>query len=144
MNVRRSLWLALALLIFSGLAAAIEPLPFKDEAQRVRFQNLTKQLRCMVCQNEDLADSNAELARDLRRQIFQMMQEGKSDAEIKQYLVERYSDFVLYKPPLQPKTWLLWFGPGLILLLGAGGAVLYLRRRSSRDATAVIDGDDNW
>lgn len=140
----RSLILALMLVVF-GAAHAIEPLPFKDDAQRLRFQNLTSQLRCMVCQNEDLADSNAELAQDLRRKIFQMMQQGQSDAEIKEYLVDRYSEFVLYKPPLKPGTWALWFGPGVILLLGAGGALVWLRRRSNSKAVAVTEkNDDDW
>lgn len=128
----RALLLA-ALLACAGhaLAAtgAIEPLPFKDHAQEVRFQHLTKQLRCMVCQNEDLADSNADLARDLRLEVFQLMQQGKSDDEIKQYLVNRYSDFVLYDPPLKPATWLLWFGPLAILLAGAAVVTVAIRRR---------------
>ncbi len=126
-----------ALLAFAGhaLAAtgAIEPLPFKDHAQEVRFQKLTKQLRCLVCQNEDLADSNASLARDLRLEVFQLMQQGKTDAQIKQYLVARYSDFVLYDPPLQPGTWLLWFGPLAILLAGAAVVVVAIRRRNRGD-----------
>src|SRR5690242_14996820 len=88
-------------------AFAIDPLPFKDAAQRQRFQQLTSQLRCMVCQNESLDASNSDLAKDLRHQIFDMMQAGKSDDQIKQYLVARYSDFVLYDPPLKTSTLLL-------------------------------------
>jgi cytochrome c-type biogenesis protein CcmH len=130
--------LLLALLAFAGQAfagsGAIEPLPFKDHAQEVRFQNLTKQLRCLVCQNENLADSNADLARDLRLEVFQLMQQGKSDAEIKQYLVDRYSDFVLYDPPLKPGTWLLWFGPLAILLAGGAVVAVAVRRRNSGNA----------
>ena len=124
--------LFVALLTFGGVAhaQAIEPMPFKDHAQELRFQQLTHQLRCPMCQNESLADSNAPIARDLRNQIFQMMQQGKSDEEIKQYLVARYSRFVLYDPPLTPGTWLLWFGPLLILLGGAGVVVLAIRRRN--------------
>ncbi|HUH56366.1 MAG TPA: cytochrome c-type biogenesis protein, partial [Rhodanobacter sp.] len=93
----RLLWCLLALFAVSGWASAqaIDPLPFKSRVEEVRFQHLTKQLRCMVCQNESLADSNAELARDLRRAVFALMQVGKSDAQIKHYLTERYSDFVL-------------------------------------------------
>ena len=135
-------WLLLALLVFAGLAAAqaIDPLPFKDHAQEVRFQNLTRQLRCLVCQNEDLADSNADLARDLRREVFGLMQQGKSDEEIKQYLVDRYSDFVLYDPPVKPSTWLLWFGPGVLLLVGAGVVAVTIRRRTrAGERTARID-----
>ncbi len=147
---RRVRWLLpFMLLLVIGIAHAIEPLPFKNDAQRERFQNLTRQLRCMVCQNEDLADSNADLARDLRKRIFEMMENGKSDAEIKRYLVDRYSEFVLYKPPVKPGTWLLWFGPALILILGGAGAAIWLRRRASSHATAVTEKTDadwgeNW
>lgn len=132
--------LLVALLTFAGVAhaQAIEPMPFKDHAQELRFQQLTHQLRCPMCQNESLADSNAPIARDLRNQIFQMMQQGKSDEEIKQYLVARYSRFVLYDPPLTPGTWLLWFGPLLILLGGAGVVVLAIRRRN-RGAGSATD-----
>lgn len=142
-NRRVSLLFAL-IFLFVGVAHAIQPLPFKDEAQRLRFQNLTSQLRCMVCQDESLNASNADLAKDLRGKIFAMMQAGKSDAEIKQYLVSRYSQFILYDPPLQPQTWLLWFGPALIVLAGAGAIAIFLKRRAHPDAPATIDGDDNW
>lgn len=128
-------------------AQAIDPLPFKDHAEEVRFQKLTAQLRCLVCQNENLADSNADLARDLRHEVFGLMRQGESDDEIKQYLVDRYSRFVLYDPPLDRGTVLLWFGPALILL--AGGAVVWLTiRRRSRAApaaaTAPTDNGDDW
>lgn len=136
--------LFVAALVACGVAAAIEPLPFKNEAQRERFQNLTNQLRCMVCQNEDLNDSNADLARDMRKQIFDMMQAGKSDDQIKAYLVDRYSDFVLYKPPLHKGTWLLWFGPALILVAGAAGAIAYVRRRPRSDGKPDPDAGEDW
>ncbi|HEY8327733.1 MAG TPA: cytochrome c-type biogenesis protein [Rhodanobacter sp.] len=143
----------IALLLCAGVAhaQAIEPMPFKDHAQELRFQQLTHQLRCPMCQNETLADSNAPIARDLRNQIFQMMQQGRSDEEIKQYLVARYSRFVLYDPPLTPGTWLLWFGP-LLILLGGAGVVLVAIRKRSRTGTATeaptdngpIDNGDDW
>ena len=141
--------LFVALLTFAGVAhaQAIEPMPFKDHAQELRFQHLTHQLRCPMCQNETLADSNAPIARDLRNQIFQMMQQGKSDGEIKQYLVARYSKFVLYDPPLTPGTWLLWFGPLLILLGGAAVVLVAIRKRSrigSTAAEAPTDNGDDW
>ncbi|WP_049622544.1 cytochrome c-type biogenesis protein [Frateuria defendens] len=140
--------LCVLLLGLAGLAAAqaIDPLPFKDHAQEVRFQQLTSQLRCLVCQNENLADSNAGLARDLRHEVFEQMQQGKSDDEIKQYLVARYSDFVLYDPPLQAGTVLLWFGPLLVLLGGAVAVAVTIRRRSRRavPATPTETGDDDW
>jgi cytochrome c-type biogenesis protein CcmH len=131
-------------------AQAIEPMPFASHTQEVRFQQLTAQLRCPMCQNETLADSNAPIARDLRNQIFQLMQQGKSDEEIKQYLVARYSDYVLYDPPLKPGTMLLWFGPLLILLGGAGVVLMAIRKRSragiaadtSSDSAPTDNGDD--
>lgn len=141
--------LFVASLLFGGFAhaQAIEPMPFKDHAQELRFQHLTHQLRCPMCQNETLADSNAPIARDLRNQIFRMMQAGKSDDEIRQFLVARYSEFVLYDPPLTASTWLLWFGPLLILLAG-GGVVLAVIRQRSRAARTVVetptDSGDDW
>jgi cytochrome c-type biogenesis protein CcmH len=128
----------MTLLLSAGFAhaQAIEPMPFANHAQELRFQHLTRELRCPMCQNETLADSNAPIARDLRNQIFQMMQQGRSDEEIKQYLVARYSKFVLYDPPLTPGTWLLWFGP-LLILLGGAGAVLVAIRKRSRGAAAA-------
>ena len=104
-----------------------------DPAFDARLKHLETELRCLVCQNQTLADSNAPLAEDLRREVRELAASGKSDAEIKQYLVARYGDFVLYKPPLQTNTWLLWLGP-FALLLG-GGAVWYtvVRRRRKRD-----------
>ncbi|TPG08427.1 cytochrome c-type biogenesis protein CcmH [Rhodanobacter glycinis] len=138
-----------ALLTFIGVAhaQAIEPMPFRDHAQELRFQHLTHQLRCPMCQNETLADSNAPIARDLRNQIFQMMQQRKSDEEIKQYLVARYSNYVLYDPPLQPGTWLLWFGPLLILFAGASAVVIAIRKRHRGDdapTEAQTGNGDDW
>ncbi len=141
-----------SMLVFAGTlqAQAIEPLPFQNQKQEVRFQNLTKQLRCLVCQNESLADSNAELARDLRLEVFKLMQQGRSDDQIKQYLVARYSKFVLYDPPLEPGTWLLWFGPAAILLAGAGVVLVAVRKRRRGDAVAAAaidvanENGDDW
>ncbi len=138
-----------AMLALTGVthAQAIEPLPFANRAQELRFQQLTRELRCPMCQNETLADSNAPIARDLRNQIFQLMQQGKSDEQIKQYLVARYSDYVLYDPPLQPGTWLLWFGPLLILLGGATVVVIAIRKRNRSDdvtTEAQIGNGDDW
>ena len=142
--------LLLGLMISFG-AHAIDPLPFKDRAEEVRFQQLTRQLRCLVCQNQDLADSDAPLAGDLRRQVFEMMRAGKNDAEIKDYLVARYNDFVLYDPPLKPGTWLLWFTPLALVLIGAFVLARIVRARA-RQAAGVQPGisthtqskDDDW
>jgi cytochrome c-type biogenesis protein CcmH len=129
------------------IAHAIDPLPFKDRAEEVRFQHLAKQLRCLVCQNQDLADSDADLAKDLRKQVFDMMRAGKSDDEIKQYLVARYNDFVLYDPPLKPGTWLLWFLPFALVLIGAGVLWRILRQRTRQAAAVAVnpaDSGDDW
>lgn len=89
------------------------------QAERERFHRLAEELRCLVCQNQTLADSDAELAMDLRREVETMMLAGRSDAEIKSFLVQRYGDFVLYRPPMQRNTWLLWLGPFVLLSIGA-------------------------
>ena len=126
--------LLLALLLCLPMAARCaeaQPLA-KDPVIEQRMIALAADLRCLVCQNESLAGSPASLAEDLRQEIRDMMRQGKSDQEIVAFLTQRYGDFVLYRPPLQPKTWLLWFGP-FALLAGAGsGFYLYLRRRSRR------------
>jgi len=141
----------LAVALFGSTAHAIDPLPFKDRAEEVRFQNLARQLRCLVCQNKDLADSDADLAKDLRKQVFEMMRAGKSDAEIKDFLVARYNDFVLYDPPLKPGTWLLWFTPFALVALGAIALVRILRRRARAAVSDALargtpndNRDDDW
>ncbi|MEO5558633.1 MAG: cytochrome c-type biogenesis protein, partial [Dokdonella sp.] len=101
-------WVGMVCMIFTLLCpfafATVDPLPFKNHAEELRFQTLAKQLRCLVCQNESLSDSGAPLAADLRRDVFEQMQAGKSDDEIKSWLTARYSDFVLYDPPLRGGT----------------------------------------
>lgn len=92
--------------------------PLDSAKQEAQFYHLLKDLRCLVCQNQDLADSNADLAKDLRGQVYQLVKEGKSDTEISDYLTARYGDFILFKPPVKAVTYLLWFGPALFLLLG--------------------------
>ena len=140
--------LAIALVAFaltlSSTAFAIDPLPFQNNAQRERFQHLTRELRCMVCQDESLLASNADFAKQLRRQIFDMMQQGKSDKEIKDWLVARYSTFILYDPPLAPSTIALWFGTPLILLAGGIVVVVLLRRRTRPAGSVAEDLGDDW
>lgn len=115
-------------------AASFDTYEFKNDAERARYQRLTEELRCPKCQNQDLADSNAPIAKDLRREIFRMFGEGKSDAQIVDFMVDRYGDFVLYKPRLTGRTWLLWFGPGLLLVLGGLSVALLVRRRRQVEA----------
>lgn len=119
------------------------PLPFRDAAEEARFHALAAQLRCVQCQNQSLADSNAQIAQDLRREVLTLVQQGHDDAAIKRFLVERYGEFVLYQPPLQPGTWLLWGGPALFLLLG--GVVLWrLVRRRGRTVSVDAPHGDGW
>ncbi|WP_290889654.1 cytochrome c-type biogenesis protein [Arenimonas sp.] len=134
--------LVLMLMLASLAANAAAPIEFRDAAEEARFRALSAELRCVMCQNQSLADSNAQIAEDLRRQVLDLMREGKSDDEIKDYLVARYSDFVLYNPPVKPSTWLLWFGPALILLGGAAVLVVVVRRRAAA-APAVPPPNDS-
>lgn len=118
-------------LTFPVFAREAAPLA-QDEAAEKRLNAISSELRCLVCQNESLAGSNAELAHDLRREIRTMIQAGKSDGEIMDFMVNRYGDFVRYRPPLKGTTLLLWFGPGLLFAAGVGGLFVFLRGRSRR------------
>ena len=122
-------WLLL-LLVWSTLSqAAIDPYGFRDDAERARFQALTRELRCPKCQNQDLADSNAPIAGDLRREIQRLMAAGRSDEEIIAHLEQRYGEFIRYRPPFEGRTLLLCLLPGLALLAGAGLLLVLTRRR---------------
>jgi len=136
--------LVAALLLFAGAAAAVDPMPFRDAAEEARFRQLTAELRCVMCQNQSLADSSAPIAKDLRREVFDLMREGRSDEEIKVFLVERYTDFVLYKPPLNDRTWWLWFAPVLILLAGAITVAAIVRRRAKANTASKPEPEDAW
>lgn len=131
--------LLLGCLLIARGAIAIDPMEFESAAQRERFKALSSELRCLVCQNQSLADSDAPLAGDMRHEILKMMKAGRSDAEIRGFLVERYGDFVLYRPPVEPDTWLLWFGPALLLAAGGTALAVAVRRRS-RSTTSAEDG----
>ena len=134
-------WLLGLLMALSFGAAAFEPIEFRDAAEEARFRELSAELRCVMCQNQSLADSNAQIAQDLRLQVLELMREGKTDAEIKDYLVARYSEFVLYNPPVRPATWLLWFGPAALLLGGAFVVVAVVKRRSRQAPTDTRPDD---
>ena len=135
----------LALLLASSLAFAQAsdptPLQFKDAAQETRFHKLTTELRCVMCQNQSLADSNAQIAQDMRREVLVLMRQGRTDAEVKQFLVDRYGAFVLYRPQVDSHTWLLWFGPGVVLLGGAVIVAGIIRRRAVADRGADRGAD---
>jgi len=112
-----------------GVQAAEAPPMAAEPALEARLNELAKELRCLVCQNETLADSRADLALDLRREVREKMRQGLTDAEIKTYLTQRYGDFVLYRPPVKGTTWLLWFGPFLLLIAAIAGLTYFLKRR---------------
>ncbi|MEA9747095.1 cytochrome c-type biogenesis protein [Xanthomonas campestris pv. raphani] len=140
-------WL-LALLLWPWLALAQpmgdpSPLQYRSAAEEARFHALTAELRCVQCQNQSLADSNAQIAQDLRREVLALMHEGRNDAQIRQFLVARYGEFVLYRPQVESRTWLLWFGPLLVLLLGGMAVALVVRRRSAAAPTTSVD-EQEW
>lgn len=112
-----------------------------DPVLEKRVMNLSEELRCLVCQNQTLADSHADLAIDLRNQVREQMQAGKSDAEIREFMVARYGDFVLYNPPVKSSTLLLWAGPFVLLLLAVVAFSIYLVRRKRAVAERVISAD---
>lgn len=131
----------LALLAISTVSLAIDPLEFTSQKEEIRYQTLVRELRCLVCQNQNLADSDAPLARDLRLEIFRMVQAGRTDNEIKQFLTGRYGDFVLYDPPLKAETWALWFGPIVLLFIGFMLARRWWRRPMQENAGAAGEKD---
>lgn len=123
---------ATGLLLLTTKAQAVQPDEMlADPALEARARELSQELRCVVCQNQSIDDSNADLARDLRLLVRQRLAAGDSDRQVMDYVVSRYGDFVLLRPPMRPDTYLLWFGPALVLVLGAVVMVLYVRRRGS-------------
>jgi len=126
------------LLLWSFSVAAVEPDEILDDpALESRARDLSAGVRCLVCQNESIDSSNADLARELRLLIRERLVEGDSNQQVLDYLVDRYGDFVLLKPPVRPGTYLLWFGPAFLMIVGLGASVLYLRRRRPQAATAA-------
>ncbi len=124
---------ALLLALTTSLAVAREAMPLAaDEAVEKRMVAISDEMRCLVCQNESLSGSHAELAQDLRQEIRAMIKAGKSDQQIKAFMVDRYGDFVLYRPPVKTTTYLLWFGPFLLLAIAILTLINYLRRRGAR------------
>ena len=137
----KRLTLLFVLLLAAGAAAlAQEPLVFDDAAQEERYNALTLELRCTVCQNQSLADSDAPLAQDLRAEIYEMMMAGRSDDEIKTFMIERYGDFVLYRPPMQGNTIALWVLPLVLLFFGAL-VVFFTVRNRNRKLAALGQGE---
>lgn len=133
-----AVWVAIGITLLTLVAEAKEAVPMAaDEAVEARMVAISDELRCLVCQNESLSGSRAELAQDLRREIRSLIKQGKSDAEIMDFMVDRYGDFVRYRPPLKATTYLLWFGPFLLLVGAIVALVLHLRRRSRQVEAAA-------
>jgi cytochrome c-type biogenesis protein CcmH len=127
-----------------GGVFARDAVPLADDpVTEQRLISISEEMRCLVCQNESLAGSRSDLANDLRREIRILISEGKSDDQIRSFMVERYGDFVLYRPPVKPVTWLLWIGPFVILGVGIAGLLMYLRRRNSSVPNVVLTDADN-
>jgi cytochrome c-type biogenesis protein CcmH len=133
--------LLFASLLISGSALAIDAERLDDPVLEDRYDKMVHELRCLVCQNETIADSNASLAADLRRELREMIKAGRTDTEIRAFLTERYGDFVLYMPPVTPRTWLLWAAPALLLFGGAAiaGLVVVRRARTARANPAALE-----
>jgi cytochrome c-type biogenesis protein CcmH len=139
----RALLAALLLWATLGSALAVEPNErLSDPALEARARALSKDLRCLVCQNESIDDSNATLAHDLRVLLRERIAAGDSDQQVQQFMVSRYGDFVLLRPPFEPATYLLWFGPPILLALGAAGTMLYLRHRQAGEAPPPLSADE--
>jgi cytochrome c-type biogenesis protein CcmH len=126
-----SRWMLALLLALPLAAGAKEAAPASDDpVLEARVMRIAAELRCLVCQNQTIADSHADLAQDLRQQVREMLQKGQTDAQIIDYMTQRYGDFVLYRPPVKSTTALLWYGPALLMLGGLGVLAMVLRRRS--------------
>lgn len=133
----RWLWLLVLALMAPLALAAIDTYEFETEEQRQRFYQLSSELRCPKCQNQNIADSDAPIAMDLRREVYRMLNEGKDNKEIVDFLVARYGEFVRYKPALTPATVILWFGPAAMLLTGFIVLLVMLRRRQKLQREAA-------
>ena len=137
-------WLFLIVLLLSGPAWAGEAKPLaEDPAAEARLKHLAVELRCLVCQNQTLADSNAPLAEDLRREVREMIAKNMSDQEIIEFLTARYGDFVLYRPPLKATTTLLWVGPFVLLIVGLAALIISLRRRSQKLVDVSVTDEEH-
>jgi cytochrome c-type biogenesis protein CcmH len=132
-----------ALLVLAGQALAIDTeAAFDDPVLQHRYESINRELRCLVCQNQTIADSNATLAQDLRREVRDMIAAGKTDEEIREFMIERYGDFVLYRPRMSAQNFLLWAAPALLLLIAAVVLVRVVRRRAQETDIEETDGPE--
>ena len=129
-------------LCVNAWAAPMETFKFESDAQEKTFRKLSDELRCLVCQNQSIADSDAGLAKDLRAEIYGMLQAGKNEEEIKEFMVARYGDYVLYEPPFEPMTWLLWFGPLVIFITGLYYARGFIKQQNQADVPDELSTEE--
>ena len=140
----KSFFLVIVSIFILQLSYANDAAPLADDpVTEQRLISISEEMRCLVCQNESLAGSRSDLANDLRREIRTLIKEGKSDEQIRSFMVERYGDFVLYRPPVKPITWLLWIGPFVILIVGIGFLLSYLRRRNANLVAKDLTAEEN-
>ena len=127
---------------FAAVAAPIETFKFDSPETEKVFHKLSEEIRCLVCQNQNIAESNADLAKDLRLEIYNMLSEGKTEDEIVAFMVERYGDYVLYRPPFKPMTWLLWFGPAIIFAIGLIFVVRFMKAQNMNRQSESLSEED--
>ncbi len=133
---------SLFFLLSSGvIQAKVEIKEFSNQKEELRYKKLIDELRCLVCQNQNLAGSNSGLAQDLRKKVYDMISSGKSNDEIKEFMVTRYGDFILYRPPFNATTFILWVGPFIILIFAAFILLRFIRRRKNIVVTTLNDSD---
>ncbi|MCW8864322.1 MAG: cytochrome c-type biogenesis protein CcmH [Colwellia sp.] len=122
-------------------ASPVDTFEFKDEVTKVRFQALSKELRCPKCQNQNLADSNSPIAADLRRELYELLQQGKADSEVVDFMVNRYGEFVLYRPRVSNVTYILWFGPALLILIGVIVVIVIIRKKPVSEENLALSAE---
>lgn len=125
-----------------SVAAPIETFKFDSEETEKVFHKLSEELRCLVCQNQNIAESNADLAKDLRLEIYTMLSDGKSEEEIVDFMVQRYGDYVLYRPPFKPMTWLLWFAPVIIFIFGLYYVTRLMKSQASNEQPSSLSSEE--
>lgn len=135
------LTIVLAMSFVDVHASPVDTYEFKDEVTKIRFQALSKELRCPKCQNQNLADSNSPIAADLRRELYELLQQGKADIEIVDFMVNRYGEFVLYRPKVSELTYVLWFGPAVLVLLGIVVVILIVRRKPAKKEELALTSE---
>ena len=125
----------------TAVASAIDTYEFDDEVTKIRFQALSKELRCPKCQNQNLADSNSPIAADLRKELYELLQQGKADSEIVDFMVNRYGEFVLYRPRVSSLTYVLWFGPAVLILIGIIVVIVVVRRKPVENSKVALSAE---